>query len=396
MKLLLLTPQLPYPPRQGTALRNWGLVRHLGRAHTVTVLSFAEPGQAVAEPLRAACARVVTVPLPRRTRADRLRGLLAPEPDLAQRLASAPMAQALSDLLAAERFDLVQVEGLELARYLPLAAGTPVLYDAHNAEYVLQRRAFATDLRQPRRWPRALYSALQWPRLKRFEARTVRAAWAVTCCSTEDAAALHALAPERARPVVVANGLDVAEYAAAEVAPAAPTVVFTGKMDYRPNVDAVTWFAEAIWPRVRARLPVAEWLIVGQQPAPAVRALHGRAGITVTGAVDDIRPYVARAAAYIAPLRMGGGTRLKLLEAMALARPIIATPIGAEGFAVRHDQELLLADAPAAFAEAVVRVLNDPALARRLGQAGLAFATAHYDWRVIIPALEHVLAGLNV
>lgn len=414
-RLLFLTPQLPYPPRQGTAIRNWGLIRHLSARHTLSLLTFAEDDEPVAERLRAACYRLVVVPAPRRTRLDRLRTLLSPRPDLAERLASANYAHALSDLLREEPFDFVHVEGLELARYLPQlsAAGVRAIYDAHNAEYVLQRRAFETGLHQPRRWPAALYSRLQWPRLKHFEAETLRAVHAVTCVSKEDAAALRALAP-KLQPVLVPNGIDVQDYVdfagqryepvptfdSTEHAPRTPTavrrpppVVFTGKMDYRPNVDAVLWFAADIWPRIRAQQAEAQFVIVGQKPAPAVQALHGRNAITVTGAVDDVRPYIAGASVYVAPLRLGGGTRFKLLEAMALRTPIVSTTMGAEGFAVADGRELLLADSPDDFAEAVLRLMADAALRTKLAEAGLACVRAHYDWSVIVPALEGIYSA---
>ncbi len=128
--------------------------------------------------------------------------------------------------------------------------------------------------------------------------------------------------------------------------------------------------------------------MVGQKPPERLRRLHGRQGVVVTGAVEDPRPYIAAAAVYVAPLRMGGGTRFKLLEAMALSRPIVSTTLGAEGFAVQSGRELLLADAPADFAAAVLRLLEAPAAAQTLAQAGRAFAEASYDWNAIIPKLE--------
>jgi glycosyltransferase involved in cell wall biosynthesis len=325
--------------------------------------------------------------------------LFAGQADLAQRLASPEYARALARLLREQRFDYAHVEGLEMAAYLPqLKAHSSIklIFDAHNAEHVLQRRAFETDVRQPARWPAALYSWLQGPRLRRFESETLRAAHAVTCVSEEDAAALRALVP-KLNPVLVPNGIDVESYTPYALRPTgvmhnASCVTFTGKMDYRPNVDAVLWFAETIWPRIRARRPAAEFVIVGQKPVASVRALHDQHGITVAGAVEDVRPYIARAGVYVAPLRMGGGTRFKLLEAMALARPIVSTTLGAEGFAVQHGRELLLADEPEAFAQAVLDVMSNNARAEALGAAGRAFVQSHYDWSVIIPAVENIYA----
>ncbi len=398
MNILFLTPQLPFPPRQGTAIRNWGLIRHLSQRHAITLLSFAAADASVPPELKAACRQVIALPAPRRTPGDRLRTLFSTEPDLARRLWSPEFAGALAALLRAQAFDVVQIEGLEMVPYLTSRGGRPpaprLIYDAHNAEYVIQRRALATDWRQPRRWPAALYSAIQWTRLRRFEAETCRAMDAVTCVSPEDAAALRALGAEA---VVVPNGIDLRDYrssAPQSLLEQTPTLVFTGKMDYRPNIDAALWFAAEILPRIRTRQPQAQFVVVGQKPPEALRRLNGQEGIVVTGAVDDARPFIAGCAVYVAPLRMGGGTRFKLLEAMALARPIVSTTIGAEGFPVQAGRELLLADSPGDFAQSVVSVLENTALAAALGLAGRRLAQ-DYDWSVILPRLEAVYERLS-
>ncbi len=400
MNILFLTPQLPFPPRQGTAIRNWGLIKHLAARHAIALLSFAEPGQTADAPeLQAACRRVIAIPAPRRSRADRLRTLLSPHPDLARRLWSPDFAHALTDLLRESHFDIIHIEGLEMAPYLLLMRRANlkspifIVYDAHNAEHTLQRRVFATDLRQPRRWLAALYSWMQVPRLRKFEAEVCQAVHAVTCVSGEDAAALQQLVPSL-RLIIVPNGIDVDEYAQYTIRntqyAARPTLLFTGKMDYRPNLDAVLWFVEDIFPRIRAARPEAQFVVVGQKPPERLQRLNGQDGIVVTGAVEDVRPFIAGAAVYVAPLRTGGGTRFKLLEAMALARPIVSTTVGAEGFAVHSERELLLADTPAEFAAAVLALLSDPARAFALGQTGQAFVRAGYDWSVIVPKMESV------
>jgi glycosyltransferase involved in cell wall biosynthesis len=368
----------------------------------VSLLSFVEPDQPpLPAELQAACRQVVTVPLPRRSRAARVRTLLSAQPDLARRLWSLEFSAALTDLVRDHPFDFIHIEGLELAPYLAGLAHSPAVmgsaaggprfvYDAHNAEFLIQRRAFLNDWRMPSRWPAALYSRLQTPRLKKFEAETCRTAHLVTCVSAEDAAALRQLVPDL-RPVVVPNGIDFDSYQAAGAPPELQTALilaFTGKMDYRPNIDAAAWFIEAIWPRIRAARPEAQFFVVGQKPPEKLRKLHGQNGVVVTGMVEDPRPYIAAAAVYVAPLRMGGGTRFKLLEAMALGRPIVSTTLGAEGFAVQSGRELLLADTPAQFAAAVLRLLETPAAAQALAQAGRAFAKAGYDWSAIIPRLE--------
>ena len=393
MRLLLLTPQPPYPAHQGTAIRNWGILRHLSAHHAVSLLSFAPPNQSVpAAELAAACASIEFVPLPRHGLGARMRTLATGRADLADRLWSPAFNEALQRILRASQFDLIQIEGLELAGYLSTvqrcSPATPVIYDAHNAEISIQQRAWDSDHRTFRRWPAALYSKLQVPRLARLEAAVCRQANAVTCVSEVDAAALSALVAGL-RPVVIANGLDLANYPwPPPDASAPPILTFTGKMDYRPNVDAALWFADEILPLIRLRAPSAHFEIVGQKPAPALAGLAGRQGVSVVGAVPDVRPHIIRGAVYVAPLRMGGGTRFKLLEAMALGRPVVTTTIGAEGFAVQSGREVLIADSPTAFADQVLQILADPTLANRLSLAGRQFVEARYDWASIIPRLE--------
>ena len=399
MNILLLTPQPPFPAHQGTAIRNWGLLRHLAPQHSITLLTFASANVTGLPPeLTALCRAVEIVPFPARGLAARLTTLASGTADLAERLASTAFDRALRRLLRTTPFELVQVEGLELGRYLPTirecAATSAIVYDAHNAEVSIQQRAWQNDISQPGRWPAAVYSRLQVGRLARFEAAVCRQAGAVTCVSEVDAAVLRRLAPGL-DPVVVPNGIEMAEYTTINGEPSVEDLLtFTGKMDYRPNADAVLWFATQILPRIRQQRPAARFEVVGQKPAAAIARLNGRNGLAVIGAVPDTRPYVARCAVYVAPLRMGGGTRFKLLEAMALGRPVVSTTLGAEGFAVQTGRELLIADHPAAVAQAVLRLLDNPAQAQDLGRAGRAFVQASSDWSAIIPRLEAVYQRL--
>jgi len=161
-------------------------------------------------------------------------------------------------------------------------------------------------------------------------------------------------------------------------------------MDFRPNVDAVLWFARKVLPRVRASVPEVHFVVVGQRPHRRLDVLRGDPAVTLTGWVEDTRPYIAQAAVYVAPLRMGGGTRLKLLEAMAMGKAVITTRLGAEGYPVAGGRELLLADTPADFAAAVVALLRAPERRAELGRVARAFVEQRYDWRVIVPLVEAV------
>jgi len=401
--ILLLTPQFPYPPHQGTTLRNYNLIAGLARRHEVHLLSFGDPVECRGTPLDDLCRSVQVLPPPQRSMLQRVQGLAFSRlPDMAQRLPSTTFQTALDATLEREEPDVVEVEGIELAQYLFQvadrrgAARCPLLiFDDHNAEYVLQQRAFETDIRQPKRWIGAAYSLVQWQRLKAYERRACHAADRVVAVSDTDAAAIRRLDPGL-EPIVVPNGVDM-EFYTAEVpaieageGPGQLDLVFTAKMDFRPNVDAVLWFAQAVLPLIRQESPQTRFWIVGKDPHPRLAPLVADLGIVITGWVEDVRPYIAGAALYVIPLRIGGGTRLKVLEAMAMGKAIVSTTLGCEGFDLTPGQELAIADTPDEFAATVLALLRDAKGRERMGRAAHQYAGSRYDWPMIVPLLERV------
>ena len=406
MRLLFLTPQLPYPPHKGTTIRNFNLIAGLAQRHTIDVLAFVDPGAPQARPaspLDEYCRQVIGVEAPSRSLVQRaLTTLLSSWPDMALRLWSPHFAGRLATLLRATRYDVVQIEGIEMARYSYAvrrhAPGALLVFDDHNAEWLLQQRTYEAE-RQLKGWSiGAVYSRIQAWKLARFERAVCRAADRVLAVSEADAAALRRL--DTHLPLsVVTNGIDTAFYRTGLVPPidfGCPALVFSGTMDFRPNVDAALWFVEYVLPRVRARRPDVKFVVVGQRPHARLDALRARPDVIVTGAVDDVRPYLAGAAACVVPLRMGGGTRLKVLEAMAVGAPMVSTSMGVDGFEVEHARELLIADEPDRFAEHIGALLEDKGLKRDLVQRATAFVAAGYDWKSIVPKLEEVYRTTNV
>ncbi len=440
MKILFLTPQLPYPPHQGTTIRNYNLIVNLASRHEVHLLSFVRSRDdeisrpicqrdysarrrdissdelARATPLRERCRNIEVVPAPKRSLLKRLiYTLFSPLPDMALRLPSAEFRAKLEAYLRRERFDVLQVEGIEMVQYGLGVRGyrsgeesplSPICYpltvfDDHNAEYLLQRRAFETDVRHPSRWPGALYSFIQWQKLRRYEAEACRRFDRVVAVSAADAAALSRLVPGLS-VTVVPNGVDTEYYKpqgardkeqgedkALPLAPCPLPLVFTGKMDFRPNVDAVLWFCDEVLPLVQREIPTVHFYIVGRDPNRRVLSLGEKPEVTVTGYVEDVRPYIAQSAVYVVPLRIGGGTRLKVLEAMAMGKAIVSTSLGCEGIELTS-RELVIADTAEEFAGQVIGLLRDEARRRELGQAARRLVEARYDWRFIVPKLESV------
>jgi glycosyltransferase involved in cell wall biosynthesis len=384
-------------------MRNYNLIAGLAQRHEVHLLSFGDPAASRGTPLDDLCQSIQVVPPPQRSTRQRVMDLFFSRlPDMAGRLPSAGFRAALAATLERERPDVVEVEGIELAQYLfqiadnRASAKSPLLvFDDHNAEYVLQQRAFETDVRQPRRWVAAAYSLVQWQRLRTYERRACQAADRVVAVSDTDAQALGTLAPTLA-PAVVPNGVDL-EYYTEPVPPLDPPggpgaddLVFTAKMDFRPNVDAVLWFAQEVLPLIRRQSPGTRFWVVGKDPHPRLAPLAGDPAVELTGWVEDVRPYIAGAGVYVIPLRIGGGTRLKVLEAMAMGKAIVSTALGCEGFDLVPDQELVVANAPEEFATGVLALLRDPKRRERMGRAARRFAGSRYDWHIIVPRLEQV------
>ena len=412
--ILILTPQLPYPPHQGTSLRNFHIIRGLAEHHEITLLSFLEDNQSAEseanEPLFTLCEQIVTTPVPQRTKIKRIQQMgTTLLPDMAHRLYSVDYNVKLRQLLMQTQFDIVQVEGIELARYIPtireVSPASKIVFDDHNAEAELQRRNMETDAAIPKRWPAAAYSWVQVGRLEKFEAGSCLEADWVTAVSEADVTHLEKLllrrgAEAQRKPITaIPNCIDVTQYALPKdpssfiLHPSSFDLVFSGKMDYRPNIDAVLWFADDVWPKILAKRPLSTWAIVGQKPHARLERLKELKGVTVTGWVDSVQPYLAGAGVYIMPFRVGSGTRLKLIEAMASGLAIVSTRIGAEGFPVENGREIVLADTEDEMATAVLHLLDHPEKRAAIGQKAIQFAQ-NYDWRVVIPQFEAIYAQL--
>jgi glycosyltransferase involved in cell wall biosynthesis len=397
VKVLFLTPRVPYPLDVGTSLRNFRLLQSAAGEHEVHLLSFIDrplrPDHL--EVLQAVCRRVELRPAPPHPAYRRLaRTVNASLPDMAYRRWSPELVDVLREMIAVERYDVVQVEGIEMARYLAFCRETRRIFSEHNVEYLLQRRAYQVDRTDPRRWPKAVYSWLQAGKLARFEAAACRLADATLTVSQDDAAALTDLEP-RGRYRVVPNAIDPDAYPHREGWPARPALLVAGTLDYRPNADAARWLLDAIMPTVWERVPETRVFVVGRGPAPDLVARGQRdARIAVTGQVESMEPYWARSTVWVLPLRGGGGTRFKALEAMAVGLPIASTPMGMEGIAAEDGSHYLGGASAEALGAAIVRLLEDQPLRERVSAAADRLVREQYDWRVVAPRLLDVYREL--
>lgn len=402
MRVLHLTPELPHwPGGTGGATRQFHLLRRLVElGHDVTVVGPVAPGQRGAlEATAAAGIELIIAPRPASRPREALSALrrrpsLVPDaarlPVLAWQVevfwtALQPLAQrALREL----RPDVVSVEHDNAARWIAgLDGAPPGVLTLQNVgwHYYANRAAAASGLR------RAAFQ-LEGRRFRRHDLRHLGRYARLVAVSERDREDLQSASP--GSPVeVVPNGVASDEMTVAPEPEGPPTLLFTGTLNHPPNAEGIGWFAEEVWPAVRAQRPDARLLVVGREPPPSVTRLGSRPGIEVVGPVPDMREWYARATAVVAPLLSGGGSRLKILEAIACGRAVASTSAGAEGLELESGRELLIADGAEAFVGATLRLLAEPGLRRELAAAGRRAAEERYDWRVLGDRLESVLAS---
>jgi len=398
MRILWLNANLLLPLDKGGKIRTWHLMRHLARRHDITYLTFAEDAEAAAvrTAMREVCSSVVNVP-----RRDPAKGtaafyasaalhLLDPLPYAVAKYRSKAYRLALEELVEHGGFDRVVCDFLVPAVNLRAALPCPSILFTHNVESEIWRR-HAENATHPI-WKR-LYQR-QWRRMLRFEAKTLSRFDRLLAVSDADAQTFrHLYGPSVTAPIdVVPTGVDTEFFTPTPDAFLRPHhIAFLGSMDWMPNEDAVLFFCREVLPRIRQSVPDATLSIVGRSPTPAVKRLASERGIEVTGTVGDVRPWLGQAATTVVPLRIGGGTRLKIFEAMAAGKAVVSTTVGAEGLPAEPDRHLLIADGAEAFAAAVVRVLREPAFRHALERDARALVLDHYDWAVAAARLERSL-----
>lgn len=395
MRILWLKTELLHPVDKGGRIRTYAMLRELKKRHHITYLTL-DDGTGAADALPRAheyCHDVVVVPFtPARKRTagfyvDLVRNLASPLPYFLDRYRSEPMRRAIAERFVRARFDLVVSDFLVPAVNLPRQVPAATLLFQHNVEAMIWRRHFEVQ-RNPLK---KAYFYEQWRRARRAEGAACRRFDAVVAVSVEDAELLRQ-EYGLTRVAAVPTGVDTQYFRPSlRVQPEPRHLVFTGSMDWLPNVDAMTFFIREVLPLVRRRVPDVRLTIVGRDPDPRLSALvREQPRVSLTGGVPDVRPYVERAAAFVMPIRVGSGTRIKAYEAMAMEKPVISTSVGCEGLPVEGGQHLLIADAPADLADAVVRVLTDATLAHRLGRAAAALVRSQFGWDRAASAFEAV------
>lgn len=385
MHILWIKTELLHPVDKGGRIRTYQMLRALARQHRLTYLTL-DDGTAAPDAVARAteyCERVEVVPFappPKGSAgfwAALARNAVSSLPYAVARYEVPALRDRLRALCATGDVDVVVCDFLAPSINVPSDLGVPVVLFQHNVEAMIWERHAEVAVHPVKK----AYMASQWRRMKRFEAAECRRFDSVVAVSAQDADYFRREYGVR-RTADVPTGVDTDFFQ-----PGDPglrrdgAMVFVGSMDWLPNEDGILWFAETMLPRIRAAVPHATLAIVGRNPTARVQALHDPAnGVTVTGSVPDVRPHLASASVCIVPLRVGGGTRLKIYEGMAMGLPTVSTAIGAEGLPVTDGEHLLIGDEPAAFADRCIELLRDPARARRMGASADAYVRTHFGW----------------
>lgn len=389
-----MTHEVPRPI-WGAGIRNFQLLRVLARHHHVRLLAVVDDATVAAEQaeeLRDLVTEVTLVPLPGRAhkRVQQLKFALTGQSYLLTEFSPPEAAAALTALHEREPVDVVLFESI-LPAGTAVPPGARVIVDQHNIEHEMLRRIVEAE-RQPLR---KVYNWLEYRRLRAGELERCGRAAAVTVTSERERRLLEELLPA-VSPIVIPNGVDLDAFTPRQREDETPgRVVFTGTLGYYPNVQAVQHFARAIWPAVRAAVPEATWQIVGSHPSAEVRHLGELPGVTVTGTVPQVQPYLAAAAVVVVPILTGAGTRLKVLEALAMGKAVVTTSIGCEGLGLVTGEHAIIADEPETFADAVVGLLRDGARRAVLARLGRALVEQRYGWDRCVEPLVELLARMQ-
>ncbi len=392
MKILLLTPRVPYPPYRGDKLKIFNLIKRLSRRHEIHLICFAQTQQDLEnlQHLRTFCSHIDYVKLPMWLSLLKcFVGLLTQIPLQVQYFNSRRMQNLIDQTCQQHHFDVIHTHLIRMAQYTADTHCPAKVLDLTDAvSLYLQRfgqreknpllkRLVKIELRRMMR-----YECI----LEQFDSCLV--------CSEPDREQLRKTAPE-AIIKLIPNGVDLTYFSANGSLPDydPDRIIFTGNLSYYPNIDGIRYFVNDIFPLIKKERPSAKLYVVGQSPPAKVRALASP-DVIVTGFVEDIKQYYLSSAVAVSPIRFGAGTLNKIIEPMALGVPVVATSVGVEGLQVIPGEDILVADQPSAFAHHVVRVLKDPMLRQKLCERGMAVIRKQYDWDVIVARLEEIYREL--
>jgi glycosyltransferase involved in cell wall biosynthesis len=394
MRILWVKTDELWPPNSGSVLRSFHTISELALRHQVIVLTTHPSGEEL-DNLTAAlsrCEDIISIPpqVPNggakwlSTRWSRLRAWCSPIPAEMHSSYVPALRRKVESLLRSGNVDVCVADYLISAPNVVFGGPAPVVLFQHNVEHLILKR---WDQTRGGGWWHRVRGDLKWRRFRRYEARACAKATMTIAVSAVDRDLLARDAPD-ATIRWIPTGVDTRYFSPSATPEVAGSLVFSGTMDWFPNEDAMRYFINDILPSIRREIPDVSLTVVGKKPTPSFRAMASNAGVHVTGTVDDVRPYVAAAAVFVVPLRVGSGTRLKIFEALAMGKAVVSTPLGAEGLPLVHGRDFLCADGPDDFARAVISLLRDPGQRNRLGAAGRELVETRFSWPRVVQEFE--------
>ncbi len=382
MRVAVFTPYLPYPPDTGGKIRSYYLLRALTARFDVdlyTVYHGKGPSEEHVRALREHCRHTVLFHLRKswRTR-DLVWRTLSPLPRAAHHFHTSYSLEQAKQHLRDGDYDVLVADEICMTPYAELAPDLPRVVSRQKVDHVHYR-----EIATARPWGlEKVLDFIEATKLQRYERAKMPLYQACLACSEKDAQLIRQGAPE-VPMVVIPNGVDLSTFVPSRhLGSRPPTLLYVGAMDYYPNIDAVRFFFRNMYEPLRQAVPNLGVQVVGHTPPPEIRQLAELPGVEVTGSVPDVRPYYEQATVFIVPLRLGGGTRLKIVEAMAMGLPVVSTTIGVEGLDVRPGENIVIADDAVSFTDGVLRLLRDPDLRDRIAEGGQVLAR-RYDWTAL-------------
>jgi hypothetical protein len=393
VRLALFTPYIPYPPDTGGKIRSYHLLRALAQRFEVDLYvphhGDLSPTTNLSE-LRSLCRKIHLLPIYKSWRLrDRLARVAAPAPRSVDYFVTQSSLMTAARLLSDNAYAALLADEICMTPYAELLPEVPRIVLRQKVDYLHHY-----EMARSRPWgTEKLLDWIEARKLREYERRKMPLYEAAVVCSEQDAAVVQTEAPQ-SELLVIPNGADLTEFVPSGVQGGPPILLYVGSMYYYPNVDAVKYFFDHIWKAIRELIPEVQLRVVGHSPPPEIRSLGRVSGITVTGSVPDVRPYYAEATVLIVPLRLGGGTRLKIVEAMAMGVPVVSTSVGAEGLDTHPGEDILIADDAVSFTKQTVRLLQNPQLRHRIATGGRLLAK-RYDWLTLAQPLVGLVEQLT-
>ena len=397
MNILFVTKELPYPVNNGHRVRSSHILKGLAKEHKIHLVCFGDQhthkDQILA--MQRFCASVTLVPEnPNLAQWKKyfvaVVSLFSTLPYAVKLRSSKLMKDKVQNLLSTKNIELVIYDGIHMAWDLPSTPVRKVLSE-HNVESTIIQRYYHVE---PNIWKK-VYAYIEWRKMRGFEQKTWKKFDWIFVCSHVDKKEVETRIGH-SKVAIVANGVDIQYYSPKDIDIKEKSLIYTGLMSWRPNEDAVVYFLKEVYPLIKMEVRQVTFWVVGNNPTEAVKKFAEHDGsVAVTGYVDDVRQYVLQSEIFVVPLRIGSGTRLKILEAMAMGKPIVSTTIGCEGLEVTPGENITIADTPAEFARRIVELLKNPQLTRNIGLAARRLVQEKYTWERITENLNQLVREIS-